>query len=1740
MKLSRQSRNSASTTDRQGSTLLIVLALLSILAFLGMVFFTISSQERAAAEYFSEAAKVEVIDPDDPFPFAMRQLLVGANNRQRNSILHSHDNRHAVITNMVGDDLAPFTGRGLNVAYDTNGRPVIDQDFDNVADTDTSGNQWQNPVNLVDSFAAWGGLGVNEGQLREARSTFAAPDAPYTYPDINNLFLAFRGWAIRDNGSAVADPTLRYERVPVIIPSFMRPALLKSGFGNGRSGVESLTDFDWYDETSHPEYAVRSMRPSALHVSGFNSAGTPIRRFLDATNPAHAAAIAGLAGGSGAFPLRPNEGGNSANFGRLGVWTSDPLIDPGAPLPPIDGGIPNHFADTFELDSDNDDDGIKEGIWMDLSYPVEVTAGGISYITLFSFTIYDLDSLHDLNVHGNMAHLDRSADVPSLVGSGNALADKSISASNLGLSPTEISPVRALFPTGPNPDAETNSEFTDWYDGATPFNRREQANMELMWLLTGRIESDPVTSIPHEGPVHVGKWGDAAALWYHKNGAGGELISTLPRPGRSGNLAQASSGPVGFGGRQGFDDNRNLDEGIATVENGRVRGFNHPLDVSGRGYLVFGSDPRNPYLFNGNDPTRANRWLRYTNYSLVGSTASLFNDSAYVRGLDGDFSVTVDNLVENAAFNFALDDPTEVIFDNDQTLRPDDAIFGSGDMIPAHLSSSDLGNPQTSLSTRLADLSPHAFSGGSTIKERFTTITNSLRYIPFPHQLGPNKISNNGSVDDGPRWWEWTADADTDGKFEFPPQFGAVTPYSQNDPFRAVTRRLLTTEVGDRTALLGQLPLSLNHILDVNRGDSTPPETSPRFFNYLMRSGMKFRSLTEHPDASETDGAGGRAAALTSVPVSGTAAGDSARNTFPPTTLAAREFWARRDRQQMARDMYVLLYTLGGAEIDGGTGNVVDYRVDNSGRAAYTNEQLRRMAQFAVNLVDGMDTDNVITKFEYDKNLNNGWGLDDDAYTDDGFAVSTDVADTGDGMYPEDSATDRGVVYGVESQQVAFSEALAVYSAKVDPGNNLIETEYDDEVAQRIVLHVELQNTQPFPAVLTHEEVGTTNKEHAVWRMLRVDRAAPTAAQDDTPNYEFSLMHEPTLPAGESAIIPAGEVFTIGIASLQGTPADADPLGFGTADLYVDDDSDGNFNLISPDIDPQANTVATGATPNPKCNLDTVQSPTPAIGPSFSLPPRFLANGVGDGGQFLEGIVTDLTTGTLTEYHGNDAYGFPAVADASNGGFDLVLQRRQNPNLPNVPLSENPFVEVDRIGVELRHLIATPTATPSIQLDELKSLERREPLDATSQDFTAHEAVSATNWRRNSIGALMNDVTDGLPLDGAGVFNRWQAHFDRDYASPAELLNLPIVPQKLYTHRMNRMRFSAARQVHTNPTTAVAFPGSGETRWISSAEAMFLLPEFPDSLGTTENDNRWYRLLQFVEVPSRLNTMLGNYLNLYRTPGKLNINGLRHVDVYAGLLDNEVFAELPYNRDPNTASPFDQDNRYAPFMRDTTPAPAPPTTAVPGIVTGFNFRDRWFEFCQERDGVVNVFDPLSGGNTNFWIPGTPNARPFRPFSFSLPDVTTAADDNAIAATLLRRFGSESGVADNNRNWLEVGDSTFHQNPLNANSVLRHQLLSKVWNNTTTTSNAFIVYGTAAYFEVHEDAVTGLVQVGGRLDLDGDTVAAGVSADISTGWEQRSVFIIDRTEAYNAFDPASGSFDWQRLIRSRADLSPTDK
>ena len=55
--------------------------------------------------------------------------------------------------------------------------------------------------------------------------------------------------------------------------------------------------------------------------------------------------------------------------------------------------------------------------------------------------------------------------------------------------------------------------------------------------------------------------------------------------------------------------------------------------------------------------------------------------------------------------------------------------------------------------------------------------------------------------------------------------------------------------------------------------------------------------------------------------------------------------------------------------------------------------------------------------------------------------------------------------------------------------------------------------------------------------------------------------------------------------------------------------------------------------------------------------------------------------------------------------------------------------------------------------------------------------------------------------------------------------------------------------------------------------------------------------------------MLGNYISVKRLPGKLNVNTLRHREIYAGLLDDTELMSVPPAIDLNGNG--DEDGPFA-------------------------------------------------------------------------------------------------------------------------------------------------------------------------------------------------------------------------------------
>ncbi|MBN69212.1 MAG: hypothetical protein CME32_08045 [Gimesia sp.] len=1656
MKLKQKQNNETQLNrSRRGSTLLVVIALLAMLSLLGVVFYTFAAQEERSAQYFTEASLNEAdpgLDADVLFNWGLEQLVKGPDEDKNlnNSVLYG--GRHSLIRNMLGfNDLHPFNGEGVNVVMDSStGAVVVDQLYSGT--TAGSGNPEFRFLNL------------NKGAHRSAPLAtdvrdFPEPDVDYTSPDNNNLFLAYDGYTLL-NGN--------WRRV--VIPSFVRPQFLRDNTGTHYT--------DWYFNSNTSGMVLRPHPEQYFVLPDDAATVTATKRFTSA------------------FPFtpRPNPVGNAAINGELGIFTNS--FNLGAPV--------------VELDIDNDNDGLREGIWMDLDFPpIQSPSDPTKYILpLFSFTVYDMDGLVNLNTAGNMR---RPGDIDlNYTPSNNFFGEHSsiytdkylfLSRSNMGLSsPGEVNPQwvlnarpeletsggdlkssasaadvfqqhRLFFGGYPYPHGAIASPRA--YAGAGDFQTayentrdwREVSNMEYFFLNFGRPEFTSPSLIANGTQsdvidLYAGRWGEPNRMY--------DALRTNPTDNIY--IVDASGSPVVAFPRAGqtlVDDNANRYEGgvlsgSLAGNRANVHSFMHPLAYNGSGRTnKTGASYRQALVgYNG--------WKGYQDFEIAGGIR-------YNSGLTFFKNSVADS---SANFGVLMDDADEITVDMEKVQRPYDEPFTPDDLAFLHMTQTD--QDDTGVNSRLENLLPFNFGRAATINKRGNQIRKKFTTMSWDRkQFGMSAVPSL-------RNWE------SAGGTLFPPTFPSATV----DPFRRELRALLNINSNsDDTAKL-QLRLNINELLvfeDTGTGRT-----------------VTTRPLTPHPgedvdddgtlDPGEDLNGNGQLDALpaskilyTNTPSTEWQGNPAVLPSYPPQaensmSLANnQEIWARYDRQRMARDIYVLLYTLGGGN------DTVQY---NTNSTAYNQTQLKEMAQFAVNVVDALDPDDVITRFEYDTNLANGWGLDDNPYT------------IGDG------ATERAEVFGVEAQKLTLSEFLAIKAPKVEDSSmnpvNHDATEYDDE-KDRYFSYIELRNAG----------TRTVSFANDAWQI----RLEPRVDSVSNPHYaDLDSLPIDSGFAGDSfkrrLTLRSGAVGGGGIYSIRsaGDNENIDPMSGMPRESYFRVDP--NFSGGAPTY----STIVPRDITSPATDLITDDDTSDFFLTSEAVTTTPLANR----GDFLNGSNADdgstsfnrLTFIVRLMRRAHLGRTSPGFSDADNN-------------------ADNPWVEVDSMIVSDMEEFALQESDMSTQiqtqLNELKSKERAQPLHGRGAGQATHAAGnSGTGYRANTVGTTNSNTGAGsLGVDGApGIatfdddgdttpdnaaergwafsddrprFDIWQPHFDRDFASVVELFSIPIVGPNRVTRDLAT---EDGWQTRTDTTTLV--DRANDVRFAGIQK--FLDPSGPnDNLGVVNDDNRWYRLLEFVEVPTRAHLQLGNPLADPRVPGRINLNTIRHPSVLAALLDDSdaFLLNLAVNdRNPPLAAPH---------------------------LGGANW---WLQFQNSRDPICYGIPGLAGNEPH--IPGNPKvvdeqAVPFRSLQRNIPTNNNQTQvRNLRENTIFRSLpGDYSSTNYNPRLLFEVATGAEHlgtAGPLNkVDFHTRNRLLSKIAANTTTRSNTFVVFMSVAYFEA---SGAGTTNYGSPVQI-GDRLSPFDPARNENQPDYRGFFVIDRTRAEQAFEPSTGKFDhWKNLIRYR--------
>lgn len=1534
-----------------GAVIIVVLSLLTTLVFLGLFFFNWTSQERANAEFFANSDPLE-IDPDPIFDFGLRQVLVSTDDSLQNSALYG--SRWSMLSHVIGamkgdgtpTDLIPYNGTGITIRVDStildstnsgtsdwrtidnngDGKPDNDQNIDGHLDLatapvvgsrtfwfDYTGDNTFSATANKDILRMNFSPAANNGIDVTGTSTFQfTPDAGYTYPDINSLFLSFE------------DPA-----TGVIIPSFFRPQYMPALRGT-EGGFSNLY------QASSSDYQAMVMRPHRSHV---NASGSHSPRFVNSA--------------PGTNALSGDRTRVISNFKFEVDVDNDGIYNEVGPLSVPPGATSG--SRSYEFDADADGDGIRDAIYMDLDHKIIDMGNGRQVMPLFYFKVVDADGLLNVNVHGN---LNQGQTYTHPYGNGAA-----VHRSNLGSSPSEINPLWALYS---NPSdiryldsgtslldhamREAGHAFgfspSSYYPSASDLQRRfTTANMELALLLKGRTDS-------YGGPPHPGRW---------STGSGSELVNFPVQPGITGT---DDDNDMLYGGTSHTDPTGTLASATLPMQ----PAFVHPLDYVGRAqYPNMNPTGPSPTMNDairsiGGTPTTGSpaQWAMYdTNWQQAQGTyhgvTSLLNSPVGVQ---------------TGSVNALQDEPDEAFTEPALRNALQDRLFEPQEMAALFLSNADWAATQQGSRLRNLLLMNFEFSKqAEKIRKQFTTDSwdrKELGYTP--------SISN--------RNWEFK-----DGTTaRFPPSFGtgAITSRHESnsvssiDPFRPVTRRLLATPIQlpqDVATALG-LSSHLGNTTNIGANRLLPQQRlniNKLLVNFDTVGNPLYRELTPHPAFDGTEGSDASnylisgtyirpmqhdfiSTGAISFPNSGTLSqldpdipvpttGGGTFSLCPLSAAAtnrfAQEVWARYDRQRLARDIYVLLTVVGSAS------------TNNPTSAPLPPAQAKEIAQFAVNYVDALDRDNVITRFDYDPDLTDGW-----------------------------TSGSLQSVYGVEAQTLTFSEVLALEVKRntAMPTDRVITLMEEKDDTDHRFLYIELRNASPF----------SVNLQPDSWRIVRVPPNGPASAT----LAEVEIKGSPRTAGGE---IKPGENFYIschdGTATIGGGSVGSMP-----SDFYVNYKAGSELECAIP-LASATTTVASNTTPptQPLADLDlSWVNATPQNHAAYYT----FTKKMGGVGTLVQANV--------------DASAPQAAFDLVLQRKRNLQNEGLKDDLEWVEIDRFSIGPGDWRNFAPANDTQTDAANA---LNSVKSYERPQPLDGrkivNASAATPYHTFS-TSWPSYYISDTTVHQKNSA-LTSSSKFNLYQPHFDRDFSSVMDLLSIPLYgPPSLISSETYNPITDGSTATHFSDAGVPSGHFTAKIRFENPAATFPTSPANLYANSPPHYQNTWYRLFQFIKA-SPMENQFGEQSTAIqrRHPGKVNLNTIRHEPVLAGLIDDHVHltpfsrnfddttgAMIPMTRDAldntvfTSGSITEYRNWYRqmviardgfdPVLTNATPVSELNRITVPGLPGAHPFRGSAFiEPMAQEAGDVTANTLLRE------LPGVRNELNER--SFGLFDATTVGD-----------------------------------------------------------------------------------------------------------------------------------------------------
>jgi hypothetical protein len=389
-------RQHATPAARRGVILLVVVILLTLFAVVGLSFVLYAESEANSSRIARDAEVLSRDDasPDALFAYFMGQLIYDASDTDGNGV-YSALRGHSLARLMYGwnsdpgaSNNTPFNGVGrlhnpypasyadgtaLPVAFT---QPPQNDDYYYVNYT-----YFQSllPLNAALRIRDPERLGFRQAPTQATYGTNAYTggfNPPYTYPDLNNMFLA---WVDTNQNS----PT--YQQVQ--LSSYHR-----DWTGFNQSGGNAYTRFD----PANPNWYIPSVAV-AKYVGGQPPVDPRLKYWVLRPRPADQLL---------ATDVIPN-----------GFWPPDPIQSGRSnffPAPEDKGGDVKNLVGA---------PGGNDSIWLDLGAPVMVGPDGKKYKALFAPLILDLGGRININVHGNLRD-----------------GTNKVARSNHGLGPWEVNP----------------------------------------------------------------------------------------------------------------------------------------------------------------------------------------------------------------------------------------------------------------------------------------------------------------------------------------------------------------------------------------------------------------------------------------------------------------------------------------------------------------------------------------------------------------------------------------------------------------------------------------------------------------------------------------------------------------------------------------------------------------------------------------------------------------------------------------------------------------------------------------------------------------------------------------------------------------------------------------------------------------------------------------------------------------------------------------------------------------------------------------------------------------------------------------------------------------------------------------------------------------------------------------------------------------------------------------------------